>query len=114
MLHFAPMNPKAPVLELSIACDGDSWRLHVAPTSWKPGILSMRMDEHREIFPVAKPDADDLNRFMFETDSPYENRRTSDGGIEILAKGRSAVTLLVWLEEIVRPAPIPSALKPVI
>jgi len=53
-------------------------------------------------FPVAKPDADDLERFMLETDSPYEHRRTSDGGIEILANGRSAVTLLVWLEEIVR------------
>jgi hypothetical protein len=69
----------------------------------------MRADEHREIFPVAKPDADDFDRFMRETDSPYEYRRTSDGGIEILAEGRSAVTLLVWLEDIVRPAAVRSA-----
>jgi hypothetical protein len=41
---------------------------------------------------------------MFEMDSPYEHRRTTDG-IEIVAKGRSAVTPLVWLEEIVRQAP---------
>ncbi len=108
MLRFASMNPKAPVLELSIACDGDSWRLHVAPTSWKPGILSVRMDERGDGSPVAKPDANDLERFMFETDSPYERRMTSDGGIEILAKGRSAVTLLVWLEEIVLPATVRS------
>jgi hypothetical protein len=74
-----------------------------------PGLLRERMDEHGEIFPVAKPDAEDLERFMLETDSPYEHRRTADGGIEILAKGRSAVTLLVWLEEIVRPAAVRSA-----
>jgi hypothetical protein len=67
------------------------------------------MDVHREIFPVAKPDPDDLDKFMFETDSPYENAKTTDGGIEILAKGRSAVTILVWLEEIVRPAAVRSA-----
>jgi hypothetical protein len=72
------------------------------------------MDDRGEIFPVAQPNADDLDRFMFETDSPYEHRSTSDVGIEIQAKGRSAVTLLVWLEEIVRRAPIRSALKPVI
>jgi hypothetical protein len=43
---------------------------------------------------------------MFETDSPYQHRRTSDGGIEIVARGHSAVTLLVWLEEIVQPAAV--------
>jgi hypothetical protein len=45
---------------------------------------------------------------MLETDSPYEHRKTSDG-IEILAEGRSAVTLAVWLEEIVQPAAVRSA-----
>lgn len=98
------MTPKAPVLDLFIGRDGDAWRLYVAPASWQPGLLRMRMDEHREIFPVSQPDANDLESFMWETDSPYERRKTSDGGVEILAKGRSAVTLLVWLEDIVRPA----------
>jgi hypothetical protein len=63
------------------------------------------MDDPGTVFPVAKPDADDLDKFMFETDSPYEHRRTTHGGIEILARGRSAVTLLVWLEELVQTAP---------
>lgn len=105
MVRSEAMEPKAPVLDLFIGRDHDAWRLYVAPTSWMPGLLRMRVDEHREIFPVAKPDADDLDKFMFETDSPYEHNRTTDGGIEILAKGRSAVTLLVWLEEIVQEAP---------
>jgi hypothetical protein len=109
MVRFARMIPKAPVLDLFIGPDDDVWRLYVAETSWMPGLLRMRADEHREIFPVAKPDPDDLERFMFETDSPYEHRPTSDGGIGILAEGRSAVTLLVWLEEIVRPAAVRSA-----
>jgi hypothetical protein len=99
------MEPKAPVLDLLIARDHDAWRLYVAPNSWKPGLLRMRMDDTGTVFPVAKPDPDDLDRFMFDTDSPYEHRRTTDGGIEIVAKGRSAVTLLAWLEELVRTAP---------
>jgi Tat protein secretion system quality control protein TatD with DNase activity len=44
-----------------------------------PGLLRMRVDEHREIFPVAKPDADDLDKFMFETDSPYAEARVMRG-----------------------------------
>src|SRR5580658_2702135 len=95
------MTPKAPVLDLFIGRDGQGWRLYVAATSWKPLLLRDRKDERGSVFPVAKPDPDDLDKFMFETDSPYEARRTTDGGVEILAKGRSAVTLLVWLEGIV-------------
>jgi hypothetical protein len=114
MKRFAPMNPKAPVLDLFIGRDHDEWRLYVAETSWVPGLLRMRMDEHREIFPVDKPDPDDLERFMFVTDSPFECRRTSDGGIEILAEGRSAVTLLVWLEDIVPPAAVRAPYAPVV
>jgi hypothetical protein len=56
---------------------------------------------HGDIFPVARPDAADLERFMFEVDAPYSGRRTSDGGIEIVARGRSAICLLIWLEELV-------------
>jgi hypothetical protein len=99
------MEPKAPVLDLFIGRDHDAWRLYVAPNSRDAGLLRMRLDDSGTIFPVAKPDADDLDRFMFETDSPYEHRRSVDGGLEILAMGRSAVTLLVWLEDVVRSAP---------
>ncbi len=90
MIPFVPMNPKAPVLDLFIGRDHDAWRLYVAETSWMPGLLGMRVDDRGEIFPVAEPDANDLERFMFETDSPYEHRRTSNGGIAIHARGRSA------------------------
>jgi len=38
---------------------------------------------------------------MWETDSPFERRVTADGGVEIIAKGRSAITLVVWLQELV-------------
>ena len=95
------MTLQTPVIDIFIGRDGEAWRLYVAPTSWKPGVLRNRMDEHGEIFPVAKPDVEDLHRFMWDVDSPFERRPTTDGGLEVLAKGRSAVTLLVWLEGIV-------------
>jgi hypothetical protein len=95
------MTPKAPVLDLFIGRDGDPWRLYVAPTSWRPMLLRDRMGERGSIFPVAKPDAEDLDRFMWKLDSQYDKRVTADGGVEILAKGRSAIALLVWLEGLV-------------
>jgi hypothetical protein len=59
------------------------------------------MDTRGDIFPVAEPDVTHLDSFMWETDSPFERRLTltADGGVEIVAKGRSAVTLAVWLQE---------------
>lgn len=100
------MKPQLPVFDLFIGRDGDAWRLYIAPGSWAPPLLSTRMDGHREVCPVAKPDPDDLENFMFETDSPYQHRRTSDGGVEIVAKGRSAICLLIWLEDILKPAAV--------
>jgi hypothetical protein len=100
------MREQLPVLDLFIGRDGDAWRLYLAPGSWVPGLLAVRVDEHREVHPVAKPDAEDLDRFMFDADAPYGHRRTSDGGMEIIARGRSAICLLIWLEEIVKLAPV--------
>ena len=91
------MTPKTPVLDLFIGRDGDAWRLYVAPTSWKPELLQRRMDEHGEIFPVAAPYLSDLDRFMCNGDAPFERRPTTDGGTEILARGRSAQVLIGWL-----------------
>jgi len=99
------MAEKAPVLDVFIGRRGDAWRLYFAPASWRPGMLRAWMNERREIFPVARPDADDLAKFMWATDSPYEHRRTAHGGLEIRAAGRSAITLLIWLEQLVRSAP---------
>jgi hypothetical protein len=105
------MTPKSPVLDLFIGRDGDAWRLYVAPTSWKPELLRRRMDERGEIFPVAAPDLADLDRVMGNAGAPFERRPTTDGGVEVLAQGRSAkVLLLGWLAGIVgrqpaRPSP---------
>jgi hypothetical protein len=48
---------------------------------------------------VGQPDIADLDRFMWETDSRFDRRPTADGGVEILAKGPSAVTLVTWIQE---------------
>jgi hypothetical protein len=94
--------PKPPVLDLFIGRDGDAWRLYVAATSWKPEVLRRRMDERGEIFPVGAPDLADLDRVMWNADAPFERRPTTDGGVEVLAQGRSAkVLLLGWLAGIV-------------
>lgn len=99
------MIPQRPVIDLFIGRDGEAWRLYSAANSWKPGLLRDRMDERGDIFPVAKPDPDDLDKFMWDVDAPFARHTTTDGGLEILAKGRSAVTLLVWLEGIVGVGP---------
>jgi hypothetical protein len=93
---------KSPVLDLFIGRDGGRWRLYVAPASWKPYILRRRMDAHGEIFPVSAPDVTDLDRLMRNADAPFDRRLTTDGGVEILAQGRSAkVLLLGWLAGVV-------------
>jgi hypothetical protein len=100
------MAPQTPVLDLFIGRDGDAWRLYVAPTSWTPELLRRRMDERGEIFPVAAPDLADLDRVMSKAHAPFERRPTADGGVEVLAQGRSAkVLLLGWLTGIVGCSP---------
>jgi hypothetical protein len=64
-------------------------------------LFADRMDERGSVFPVAKPDVADLDRFMWNVDSPFERSPTTDGRFEIFAKGRSAIALLVWLDGIV-------------
>jgi hypothetical protein len=43
------------------------------------------------IFPVAKPDADDLERFMFETDSPYAEARVMRRERSLLLLGSTII-----------------------
>lgn len=74
--------------------------MYSAPSSWRTPFGSS-MDQRGDVFPVQRPDIADLDRFMWETDSPFERRVTADGGVEIIAKGRSAITLVVWLQELV-------------
>ena len=94
------MTPKTPVIDVLIARDGDAWRLYSAPDSWRTP-FSLDVDKRGDIFPVGRPDVGDLDKFMWETDSPFERRSTAYGGLEIVAKGRSAVTLVVWLRALV-------------
>ena len=97
---------KAPVIAVFIGRNGDHWRIYFARGSWCPPMLRDRLDEHGEAFPLPAPDLDDLHRHMWETDSPYEKRVTVNGGVELRAKGRSAVSLAVWLDAYLsRPLP---------
>lgn len=95
------MIPKHPILDVLIGRDGDGWRLYFAPQSWKLGLAVPR----EGLFPVGKPDVADLDEFMWKTDSPFERHATGDGGVEILARGRSAVTLSAWLRELITAVP---------
>jgi hypothetical protein len=68
-------------------------------------VLRSHGDARGDIFPIGRPDADDLEWFMFSSDAPYQHRRlANDGRIEIVAKGHSAVCLLVWLDDLVKAA----------
>ena len=107
------MTAKTPVLDVLIARDRDAWRLYFAPGSWVPGFLGP-VDTStiiQSISPVSRPDLDDLELFARETDSPCERRASADGGVEIRASGRSAITLAVWLEELVRKAEEETAVR---
>jgi hypothetical protein len=74
------MKPQTPVIDVLIARDGDAWRLHSAPCSWRTP-FSLHVDRRGDIFPVGRPDAANLEQFMFATDSPYEVHPTVDGGM---------------------------------
>jgi len=101
------MTPQTPVIDVLIARDGDAWRLYSAPRSWRTP-FSLHADERGDVYPVGRPDIADLDRFMWETDSPFERRLTPDGGVEMVARGRSAVMLAQWLQELVRQGRRPS------
>ncbi|HEY1693386.1 MAG TPA: hypothetical protein VGG39_14565 [Polyangiaceae bacterium] len=92
--------PKAPIIDILIARDGDSWRIYSAPRSWRTP-FSLSADARADIRRVGQPDLADLDRFMWEVDAPFERRPTAEGGIEIVAAGRSAVVLVIWLHDLI-------------
>jgi hypothetical protein len=102
------MRPQTPIIDVLIARDGDAWRMYSAPHSWRTP-FSRHIDKRGDVFPVGRPDVDDLDRFTWDTDSPFERRPTADGGIAIVAKGRSAVTLAMWLQDLVEQGKSPPA-----
>lgn len=94
------MTPKAPVIDVLIAHDGIGLRMYSAPFSWRFP-FHLHLDERGDVLGVGRPDVADLDRYMWETDSPFERRVTNDGGVEIVAKGRSAIVLALWLQDLV-------------
>jgi hypothetical protein len=94
------VRPKAPLIDVLIARDGAGWRLYSAPGSWR-GPLSRLADARGGVAGLGQPDLADLEEHMFSTDAPYERRLLHDGGVELVAKGRSAVCLAVWLQSYV-------------
>lgn len=86
-------------LEAFIGKHGDGWRLYVH--GWAPPFLRLRLDASGEAFPVSAPDLPALDAFMFRLDAPYETRTTSNGDVELGARGRSAIALAEWLDGLV-------------
>ena len=97
------MEANALIIDVLIARDRLAWRLYSAPRSWRAP-FSLYADRRGDVFPLREPSLTDLDQFMWATDSPFERRPTADGGIEIVARGRSAVTLSAWLRELMAEA----------
>jgi hypothetical protein len=94
------MTSPSPVIDVFVGPDHGGWRLYFARTSWCPPMLRDHLDENLEAFPVKEPDLADLDRHMWSCDAPYEKSVTKHGGVEIRARGRSAIVLGVWIEGI--------------
>jgi hypothetical protein len=98
------MREQLPVIDILIGRDGSAVRTYQAANSWRGGVLRRKNDECGDVFPVGRLHPKDLEKFMFETDAPYVGRPTTDGGLEIVARGRAALCRLVWLEDLVKDA----------
>jgi hypothetical protein len=98
------MTPKAPIIDVLIAPDGANWRMYSAALSWRVP-FHPHIDGRGDIVPIGRPDVADLDRFMWETDSPFERRVTANGGVEIVASGRSALVLALWLQALLIVGP---------
>lgn len=92
------------VIDILIVPDHSGARLYVARSSWCPPMLRDRLNGDLEAKLPTLPDWDDLERVMWDTDSPHEKRLTKSGGAEIRARGRSAVTFASWLADTLRNA----------
>lgn len=84
------------IIDLLLSRDGNAWRVYAA--GWVPPSLRSELDNYGERFPLPEPDLDELERFMWAIDAPFTFHRPRGGGVELSARGRSAVALSVWLE----------------
>ena len=86
-------------IDVFLGRHGTAWRLYVAETSWVPPELQTKLDKYRVAVSSTAPDLDDLDRYMWANDSPYQRRDVMLGGVELAAKGRSAISLAAWLRD---------------
>ena len=61
-----------------------------------PPMLRRWMNARREVCCAGRPDLEDLERFMWAGDAPYDKRLTGDGGVELFAKGRGLLLRWGW------------------
>lgn len=91
-----------PVINILVTRDGSAWRLYFVPYSWKPAHLFT--GEGDSIHPVGRPDLRSLDRFAHRTRAALVKRVIGDGGVEIRARGRAALALAAWLDQLVAAA----------
>jgi hypothetical protein len=84
-------------VELLFSKDRNAWRLYIC--GWVAPIARQRLGENGEVFPVQKPNLDDLRDFMLQCDASYSVHAPGNEAIEVAAKGRSAEHLWQWLSK---------------
>ncbi|HKO48557.1 MAG TPA: hypothetical protein VJV79_12585 [Polyangiaceae bacterium] len=83
--------------QLDVFCSRqeDAWRTYVWP-GWRPRYLRQHLDEEGEAFP-AHFDFDDLDRHMLEQHAVLEKQVSAIGDVRLVAHGRAAEALALWL-----------------
>jgi hypothetical protein len=83
--------------QLDVFCsrEGDAWRVYVRP-GWLPRYFQQHLDDEYEVYPVHL-DFEDLERHMREHHAVTEKQISSVGGVHLIARGRSAEALALWL-----------------
>jgi hypothetical protein len=82
-------------LDVFCSREGDAWRAFVRP-GWQPRYLRQYLDDEGEAFP-AHLDFEDLERHMRERQAVTEKEVSAVGGVRLVARGRSAEVLALWL-----------------
>lgn len=76
------MKPQWPGTDVLLVPEGPFlWSIYFALRSWDPPMLRRWMNGRREVRCIGRPDLEDLERFMWRCDAPYEKRRTGGGGV---------------------------------
>ena len=66
------MTPQSPMTDVLIVPDEQQLEDHLRPVLVGPPMLRFHTNARREVFPVARPDLEDLERFMWACDAPYQ------------------------------------------